>query len=197
MNSRSALLVSTTLAFAALAPVAAAQSSSGGLNMPYQRDFWGYAGLSYGQARLDATCPPGTGCDDTDQGFRIFGGGRFKGILGGELAWLKLGDFSRAGGETDAKALDLALTAGVPFANNWSVFAKLGAIYGRTTVSGTAAGLQTGDADGFGPRFGLGLQAGLTQNWALRADWDRYRFKMPGGHENIDTLMLGVQYSFR
>ena len=60
-----------------------------------------------------------------------------------------------------------------------------------------APGLQTGKADGWGPRFGLGLQLGVTQNWAARVDWDRYRFKMPSGHENIDTLMLGAQYTFR
>jgi outer membrane protein W len=61
------------------------------------------------------------------------------------------------------------------------VLAKGGAAYTRTKVTGTAPGLQTGTADGWGPRFGIGLDAGITQNWAIRLDADRYRFKMPGG----------------
>ena len=47
--------------------------------------------------------------------------------------------------------------------------------------------------------FGLnGAQMGVTKNWAVRLDLDRYRPKFPGntGRENLDTLMLGVQYSF-
>ena len=34
-------------------------------------------------------------------------------------------------------------------------------------------------------------------NW--KADWDRYRFKLPaagGDRENIDSLMIGAQYTF-
>ena len=174
------------LALSAFASAAFAQGS--GLRMPYESGFWGHAGASIGGSQLDATCPPGAGCDDTEQAFRIFGG---------EIAWTRMGDFQRGGGETDAEALDLALIAGVPFGTNWSAFAKAGLLYGRTEVTGTAPGLPTGKADGWGPRFGLGLQLGVTQNWAARVDWDRYRFKMPSGHENIDTLMLGAQYTFR
>lgn len=193
------LRIVTVAVLAALPLAAAAQASSarGGWTMPYERGFWGHAGISLGQGRLDATCPPGSGCDDTDQAFRIYGGGRFNNTFGGEIAYIKLGDFNRGGGETDAEAWDLALIAGFPFGNNWSIFGKLGAAYTRITVSGTAPGLQTGSANGWGARYGLGLQAGITQNWSIRADWDRYRFKMPGERENIDTLMAGVQYSFR
>ena len=32
---------------------------------------------------------------------------------------------------------------------------------------------------------------------ALRADWDRYRVKFPGTKDDIDTLSIGAQYSFR
>lgn len=187
--------VGAAIALCVFASAALAQGS--GLKMPYESGFWGHAGASIGGSKLDATCPPGSGCDDTEQAFRIFGGGRFNNTFGGEIAWTRMGDFKRGGGETDAEALDFALIAGVPFGTNWSAFAKAGLLYGRTEVSGTVPGLQTGKADGWGPRFGLGLQLGITQNWAARVDWDRYRFKMPSGHENIDTLMLGVHYTFR
>ena len=189
--------IGAAIVLSALASSAAFAQAGSGLRMPYESGVWGHAGASIGGSRLDATCPPGSGCDDSEQAVRVFGGGRFNNTFGGEIAWTRMGDFNRGGGETDAEAFDFALIAGVPFGNNWSAFAKAGLLYGRTEVSGTVPGLQTGKADGWGPRFGLGLQMGITQNWAARVDWDRYRFKMPSGHENIDTLMLGAQYTFR
>jgi hypothetical protein len=173
----------------------AGQSSGSGITWPHQRGFWGHVGASIGGAQLDATCPPGSGCDDSENAFRVFGGGRFNNTFGAEVGYIKFGDFARGGGETDARAWDFALIAGIPFANNWSVFGKLGAVYSDVDVTGT--GLRTGSDNGWGPRAGIGLQMGLTQNWALRLDLDRYRIKTPGERMNVDTILLGAQYTFR
>lgn len=168
-----------------------------GITMPYERNFWGHVGASLGRAELDGPCFPGTGCDDTDRAWRIYGGGKFNNMFGGEVGWVQFGDFSTGGGtDTRARGLDLALIAGIPFANNWSLFGKLGTVYGRTRVRGPAGLADLGKEDGWGPRIGVGLQMGLTPNWAVRVDLDRYRFKFPGGRENIDALMIGAQYSF-
>lgn len=200
MNSR---LHATTAALvvaagAALPSVATAQQQQDtGWTMPYQRSFWGHAGLSLGRSELDITCPAGAACDDTEQAFRAFVGGRFNNTIGGEIAYIKFGDFTRGGGETDVEGVDLALMAGIPFGNNWSIFGKLGGIYSQVDVTGTAPGLATGGEKGWGPRAGVGLQMGLTENWAIRADYDRYRIKVPGGRENVDTFLIGAQYTFR
>lgn len=175
---------------------AAAQATSGGLRMPYEAGFWGHVGLSLGRSEIDANCFGGA-CDDRDNAWRVFGGGRFNNTFGGEIGFVDFGDFSRGNGRTEARGLDLAVTAGWPIATNTSVFGKLGMIYARGEVSGTAAGLQTGRESGWGPRLGVGAQIGLTQNWAIRADWDRYRVRFPGGRDSIDTLTIGAQYSFR
>ena len=180
---------------AALPAVSAAQST--GWQMPYERGFWGHAGLSLGQSELDVTCPVGTPCDDTEQAFRAFAGGRFNNTFGGEVAYIKFGDFTRGGGETDVEGVDLTLMAGIPFGNNWSVFGKLGGLYSSVDVAGTAPGLLTGKENGWGWRAGLGVQMGITDNWAIRADLDRFRVAAPGGDEDIDTFMLGAQYTFR
>src|SRR5262245_35928146 len=46
------------------------------------------------------------------------------------------------------------------------------------------------------PSVGLGAQVEVAKNWTLRLDMDRYRPKFPGatGRENLDALMLGVQF---
>lgn len=188
-NTTAAVLVALGVAVPSLA------AAQGGMTMPYERNFWGHAGISAGGARLDVTCPPGTECDDDDAAWRVFGGGRFNDTFGGEIAWVDFGDYSRAGGETSAQGLDLAFTAGIPFGNNWSVFGKLGAIYSDTDVTGV--GIPTGSDNGWGARAGIGVQAGITRNWAIRADADRYRIKVPGGRNNVDTFLVGVQYTFR
>jgi OmpA-OmpF porin, OOP family len=194
-------LVATSLATLTLAmafPTFAQQSTSGagsGLRMPYERGFWGHAGLSVGRSNFQGDCA--LNCDDTDNTFRVFAGGSFNSTIGAEIGLLNLGEFNRGGGNTKAHGTDLALTAGWPIGTSSSVFAKIGAVYTRTDVSGTAVGLRTGKENGWGPRIGVGATIGFAPNWALRADWDRYRAQFVGEKENIDTLTLGVQYIFR
>jgi opacity protein-like surface antigen len=168
--------------------------------MPYQSGFWGHAGLSVGRAKLHANCPAGATCDLRDNSsWRIFGGGKFNNTFGAEVGLMDLGDFERGGGHTTARGLDLTLVAGfpLPVGQNTSIFGKLGTSYIRTNVSGGAAGLSTGRESGWGPRVGIGAQLGITQNWAVRLDADRYRVQFPGSNQNIDTYMIGAQYSFR
>jgi OmpA-OmpF porin, OOP family len=172
-------------------------SAPDGWTMPYQRGFWGHAGVSVGRGELDAPCPAGASCDDKDQTFRAYAGGRFNNAIGLEVGALNFGEFDRGGGETDGWGLDFALIAGVPIGANSAVFGKLGAVYARTEVTGTAPGLRTGKERGWGPRWGIGGQVGLTPQWALRADWDRYRLALPGSKEDLDTLTIGAQYTFR
>jgi opacity protein-like surface antigen len=200
MNLRNHVTTAAVIAaFGAALPTVAAAQAGSGITWPHQSGFWGHLGASVGTADLDSACPAGATCDSTEQLFRLYGGGRFNNIFGGEVGFIKFGNFKRGDGRTDAKGVDFTLLAGVPFGTNknWSVFGKLGTLYSDTDVNGTTPGLQTGDETGWGTRVGLGLQAGITENWAVRADLDRWRIKLPGGRDNIDTLMLGAQYTFR
>lgn len=191
-----AVLVSTV--FASVALPAAAQSSyppSDTWRMPYQKEFWttGHVGVEAGRAKLDIDCPPGASCDNHASAFKIFAGGKFNNTFGGEVSYLKTQDFERSiGGDANLQAVNFAVLAGIPLGMNTSVFGKLGALWGHTEVGGASQ-------NGWGPSFGLGAQVGLTRGWAARLDWDRYRFKMPAGggdRENIDTIMVGAQYTF-
>lgn len=170
--------------------------ASSGWTMPYQKGFWGEAGFSLGRSKLHADCPSGNSCDLRDNSaWRAYVGGKFNNVVGGEVGWVDLGSWDRGGGTTKSRGLDLALVAGVPIGQNSSVFGKLGAAYLRSDVSGT--GLSTGRESSWAPRFGVGAQIGLTQNWAVRLDADRYRVDFPGSRQNVDTYMVGAQYSFR
>jgi OOP family OmpA-OmpF porin len=188
--------VATGSAFAQQTTPPPARDSSS-WTMPYQAGFWGHVGASYGRSKLHAPCPPGDDCELRDQAWRVFGGGKFNNIFGAEVGFIDLGDFNRGGGKTESRGLDLALIAGFPIGTHSSIFGKLGGTYMRTTVSGSNPGLTTGRETGWGPRVGVGAQIGLTQNWAIRLDADRFRIDLPGSTQNVDTYMLGAQYSFR
>jgi hypothetical protein len=169
-----------------------------GIAFAHERGFWGHAGLSAGRGELGAVCPAGFGCDLKDNRVgRAYAGGRFKNAVGLEVGAFNIGDYDRGGGRTDGWGIDLALIAGVPIAVNSAVFGKLGALYGRTEVTGTAAGFTAGKERGLGARYGVGGQIGFTAKWAARLDWDRYRVPLVGGKEDLDTLTLGAQYTFR
>ncbi|HXJ52366.1 MAG TPA: outer membrane beta-barrel protein [Burkholderiales bacterium] len=166
--------------------------------MPYQSGFWGHAGASVGQSKLQLGCPPTGSCDDKDTSFRVFAGGRFNNAFGLELGLMDFGRFDRAGGETKGYGLDIPLILGFPIGANSSVFLKAGVHYSKTEVSAAApASIQTGKESGWGPRAGVGATFGLTPQWAVRADWDRYRVEFPGTKDDIDTLTIGGQYTFR
>jgi opacity protein-like surface antigen len=188
-----------SLAAASLVHAQATTGARTGMTMPYERGFWNHVGVSYGRSDLDASCISGFSCDDRDRAFRVFAGGRMNNIIGAEIGWVSMGEFSRGGGQTDAQALDLVLTAGIPFGpnNRHSVFGKIGTAYTRAEVSGGTAGTATGKEDGWDARYGLGVTVGLTDQWALRGDWDRFRVQFPGTKTDVDLLTLGAQYRFQ
>ena len=174
------------------------QTTDNTWRMPYERGFWGHAGISFGQSKLDdITCTPGLRCDDKDQAFKLYAGGRFSNIFGLEVGVMNFGKFYANGGEADGWGADAALIAGIPIGSNTAIFGKLGVIYARTEISATTPVISEGKERGFGGRWGVGAQVGLTKEWALRADFDRYRLPFPGDHRDLETLMLGVQYTFR
>jgi hypothetical protein len=114
-----------------------------------------------------------------------------------ELGFVNFGKFKVNGGDTDGWGADVALVAGFPIGSNSAIFGKAGFTYARMEVDAAAVGFPSGKERGFGPRFGIGGQIGLTPNWAVRADLDRYRLPFPGGKEDVDAFTLGVQYTFK
>jgi OmpA-OmpF porin, OOP family len=188
-----AMLVFTSVSFAQASPTAPDADKE---NMPFEGGFWGHTGLSLGSAKLHAPCPAAVSCDLRDNSaWRAFVGRKLNNTVRAEAGVVDLGDFNRGGGSTTTRGIDLALVAGMPIGERSSVFGKIGGAYMRTNVSGT--GLTSGRESGWGPRIGIGAQIGLTQDWALRLDADRYRVDLPGSRQSIDTYMAGAQYSFR
>jgi hypothetical protein len=181
----------------ATAQTATSSTTTDSWRLPYQSGFWGHAGASIGRSELKLNCPAGASCDTKDTAFRVYAGGKFNNAFGLELGVVNYGKFARGGGDTEGWGLDIPVLLGFPIGANSSVFAKAGINFSRMEVGGNPALVRTGKESGWGPRFGLGAQIGLTPQWAIRGDWDTYRVTFPGEKDRVDTLTVGAQYSFR
>ena len=174
-------------------------ASSSNWNWPTQKDFWGYAGGSIGQSDYDLSC---AGCDDTKFGYKLYAGGRVKDIFGAEVAFVDLGKVKFAnGGDARTRGVSLDLVANLPIdmhaaGRTAGLFAKVGTIYSWANTNGVGPVLLADKDNGFDLTYGIGGTLGLTRNWQLRVDWDRYRLDYNGGRSNSDLYTVGLQYHF-
>jgi OmpA-OmpF porin, OOP family len=192
MRHALALLSASLLAFPALA-----QSPDSGF----------YIGGHLGQAEAKDSCDdfnaPGISCDDKDTAWRVLGGFQFNRNLAIEGAYTDLGEFSASGpggsARAEASALELTGVGAFPLGNAFSVYGKAGIYRGEvdgrldaTLVSGSAEDTNTDFT------FGAGVKFDMTQNVALRAEWQRYNDM--GGDDttetDVDVLSVGLLYRF-
>jgi len=159
--------------------------------------------------------------DDSDTTFEVGVGYQVGENFAAELTYVDLGEasYTASGTLTDGVSivdLDIGLTAkakapvlsflGIwPVSDRFSAFARLGLAFVRTEAEGTAS-LGTGDsitlpesANQTSLVYGLGLEYDLSDRFALRAGYSRYTKVGDNdtiGESDIDTLTLGIRYSF-
>jgi opacity protein-like surface antigen len=156
-----------------------------------------YVGAGVGQSRIGPSqCVPLFDCQTHDTGYKIYTGTRLRDIVGFELGYLNFGDLGRNDGSQRAVAADLSLVLNAPIDKYASVFAKGGGNYGWTYTRSDLPLVATGADRGFDWGFGGGVNINLTQNVALRGEWERHRLPFVGGSQNVDLWTAGIQYKF-
>lgn len=169
-------------------------------NAPWRGDFWGYIGVNGGETKFRTECNRTITqfeCDRKDTGFKVYAGGRMSNVLGLEVGYTDFGRIRASGGDTDAWAIPVSLTAGVPIGTRFNAFGKVGGLYGRTDVTASLDSLtETGHKSGWGWTYGAGATFAVTPAIAIRADWDRYKLDFAGGRRDVDMLSAGVQFRF-
>ena len=181
----------------AASSLASAQTAT--YRAPWDSGFWGYVGASAGESKFKSECDRllVTACDRKDTGFKVYAGGRMTEVLGLEVGYTDFGRIQASGGQTEAWAIPVSLTAGFPLGERFGVFGKVGGLYGRTDVDVAPTSLfDRGHKSGWGWTYGVGATAGLTQNLQLRIDWDRYELDFVGGRRDVDMLSAGLQLRF-
>ena len=157
---------------------------------------YGYAGINLGRSNFDGPCAGAFACDDNSFAGKIYTGGLFSRIIGAEIGYVNMGEVDRSGGSVDAHGVNISLVANLPI-DAFNVFAKVGTTYGWTDTSvAPGLGLRSGDDDGFGLSYGAGFGIDLSRNWAVVAEWDRYRFHFVNSKDDVDLYSIGIRFKF-
>jgi len=180
-----------------LAASASAFAQTPEWRMPWSDNFWGYFGASAGESKFRGNCSSLFDCDQKDSAWRVHGGGNFNNLVGLEVGYTDFGRMRSFGGDTDARAANVSLTAGLPLGERFAIFGKLGTVYSRTDVSASPTTfVSTGEKSGWGSTWGAGATYAFTRNLQVRVDWDRHRLDFTNGERDVDLLSAGLQFRF-
>lgn len=161
----------------------------------------GYIGAGAGQSSMQDKnqALPGADVDDTDTGWKVFGGYMWNPYVGLELGYVDFGKFSAAGqsAEWKAKGVDLSVLGVWPLANQFSLFGKVGA--NRWEVDNDVSGFGSTSDNGVDVSYGVGAQYDFTRNFGANVQWERYANvgdKDRTGQSDLDLVSLNVLYKF-
>lgn len=178
---KAALALLLPAAFLAISTPAAAQGQS---------DVGWYIGGSYGMTTYDlGGVPAGASIDDSDTGFKIFGGFQFTKNWGAEAGYVDFGKATASGtlsGDAGITAFTFAGTGTLPLGANFALLGKLGLAMWDT--SGSAS---SGD-NGTDLYYGVGLRYSFNKNLGLVADYELVDTE----NDSVSMISVGVRYKF-
>ena len=208
-----------------LANTAEAGGGMEGFGVPSNMDFYG--GGSVGTTSQDGACGSianPTGCEDSDKGYKIFGGARLKPntepgalpSLGVEGGYINFGESSATGtssrreestpffNDSSTSELSGIYAAGVafmPVAPRTEVLAKAGVMrwnqknkVSKTEIEDPIGGDNQSTStseSGFGGLLGVGAQYQMTDNLAVRGEYER-GFGIGKDSNKTDPSLLSV-----
>src|SRR5258706_9484883 len=172
MKNKAVLAFLGFVAALALALPAMAQKSTGAF----------YVGAGFGQSTSDSYCEGfGPPCKDQDQTWKVMGGYEFNRYLSVEAAFSSLGIRKDPSIPRDDKAQTMELVGilSYPFLSDFAIYGKLGGFHGRVRGFDGVAGASFNESN-TDVTYGLGLQWNMMDQFALRAEVQRYP-RMGGG----------------
>lgn len=101
--------------------------------------------------------------------------------------------------EVKTQIIDAFFKVKAPVADNFDLYAKVGADYMMNDYDEENFSGVHGDVKEFGPAFGVGAAYNFTPNWTVDLSWTRYigQIKINSDWQpNIDFFALGIMYKF-
>lgn len=146
--------------------------------------------------------------DESDFGYKLFGGYLFNENFALEGGYFDLGKFGyslttgtgTAAGDIDIMGLNLDAVGILPITEDFSAFGRVGVIYAQAedSFSGTLSPADTSPEESdFNYKFGVGLQYEITDAVAVRLEAERYRINDAVGNDgDVDLFSIGLTYRF-
>ncbi len=164
-----------------------------------------YVGGSYGVTSYEDLCDSVSGeagatCDDSPDGYKIFGGSRVNPNLAFEASYMDMGEATATGITTrtlGVTGLNFSVLGIKPLSKSFELFGKLGLMFWEAESKNinTGSSLTVNDSD---INFGFGATYNVNETFGLRAEFER--FHNISYESNAETpvsyLSIGVIVSF-
>jgi len=147
-----------------------------------------YAGASLGTQQYPGTVNGISGDGSATSG-KLYAGYQVNPNFAIEAGMAELGSISNNSGQIDGYSQFLDAVGLLPLDDKWTLLGRLGVAHVRVDTS-------QGDDDGTGLKVGLGVQYALTQNVAIRGEWERYQLKAFGDNPNTGQYTVGLKVGF-
>ncbi len=155
----------------------------------------GYVGASIGSAGVD---DPQGGVDDSDTGFKLFGGYRFN------ENWAVEGFYADFGApestpfgipaSTEITGYGAQIVGAFPVSDQVELFGKFGFISWEEDFS--VLGIVAGSDDGEDLTYGIGVTFNVSEQVSIRGEWEFYDIADSFGDIDVDLLSVGFEYKF-
>lgn len=162
-------------------------------------------GLDAGKAEARKYCDNVTNCDSADTMVRANAGYKFTPFVSAELGYTSFGTLfdaneNNAAVQQEANAWTVSVLGTWPINEKFDLFGRIGAArYDLDNVGTTIQNLPVNDENNSTkPYYGAGAKFNLTDNFALRAEYQIYSdiSGVNGRKDDIDSWSGGVVFAF-
>ena len=161
-------------------------------------------GIDGGKAEAKSVCDNVTNCESSDKSFRGNIGYQFNPYVGAEVGYTSFGTIddtqnSNIDASQDAGAITASVVGTLPLGDKFGLFARAGAARYDLDNQGTIQGVPVKGGDGeTKPYYGAGARVNLTDNFALRAEYQIYKnlAGVDGHNDDLHAWSGGALFTF-
>lgn len=158
----------------------------------------GYAGALIGLTKVNTSCLPGATCDDSDNGYKAYGGFNINPNVAVEVGYTDFGKFSISGpgGRAEIKGTALSVVGAfrAQFSKEVAGVARLGFASVKGKLSSTVGA--SGSDDNLKVYAGLGIEYAFGDDLKISAAADFTDVEYDGGSGTAYIAGIGLQYGF-
>ncbi|MGI5308244.1 porin family protein [Rheinheimera sp. WS51] len=159
-----------------------------------------YVGASYGLLKADGD----EDFDKEDNATKLFIGAQFHQTFALEAGYIDFGNYGNSVFNTDLDGYTLAIKAGIPLGERFTLYAQGGNLWWNADINATD---ESSDADGSDFFYGAGMTFAISESWQLLLEYTRVDVKFDRDEIGIlaeidsfdtkfDQASLGVKYIF-
>lgn len=149
-----------------------------------------YLGGAFGSSEVSVEGP---NVDDSDTGFKIYGGYEINPMFALEIGYMDFGKATFTGGSVEVDAFYGAAVGRLEFTKGLTGVGRLG--FANVDTKGRVFGASDSES-AVNLYFGLGLEFALNKNFKLTGALDFTEGEINGDSGDVSLMSVGLQYNF-